>query len=94
MHRYDDINDVLSRAFPMGARLLRHESGGAILHLGARDLVENARLAVEVLGPRGAKALGRALLAVGQRHQAVGERMLELAEEHAGGVRAVTEIDR
>lgn len=36
------------------------------------------------IGPRGAKAFGRALLAVGQRHVAVAERMIELADEKAG----------
>jgi hypothetical protein len=83
MHNiYDDINSILQRAFPQGTALLRHEHGSAILHLGARELVSNAQLAYEVLGPRGAKALGKALLAVGQQHVAVAERMLELA---AGG---------
>jgi hypothetical protein len=67
---YSHLDDILGRAFPQGARLLKHEAGGAIMHLGARDLIENARLAVEVLGARGAKALGRALVAIGHRYSA------------------------
>lgn len=81
---YDDLNEVLARAFPQGTALLRFERGGAVLHLGARCLVNNAQLAVEVLGPEGARPFARALLAVGQRHVAVAERMLELAAEAEG----------
>ena len=56
-------------------------------------LVHNAQLAVEVLGPRGAKAFGRALLAVGQQHVAVAERMLQLAEEKAAAESAPEKRD-
>jgi hypothetical protein len=80
----DYLNAVLRRMCPQGFALLALEHGAPMLRLGARELVTNPRLAVEAIGPRGAKALGRALLAVGQRHVAVAERMLELAEEKAG----------
>jgi hypothetical protein len=53
-----------------------------ILRLGARELINNPQLAYEALGPKGVKSLAQALLAVGQRHIKVAERMLELA---AGG---------
>jgi hypothetical protein len=76
---YDDINEIVQRAFPQGAAIIRHEGGGGLMYRGARDLIHNAQLAVEILGPRGAKALANALLAVGQRHVAVAERMRELA---------------
>jgi hypothetical protein len=80
-HSHHDLNEVLRRMCPQGFALLRFEHGTEMLRMGARELMGNARLAVEALGPRGAKAFGRALLAVGQQHVAVAERMIELAEE-------------
>ena len=83
MHDYDDINEILDRAFPQGSRIIRIEGGGRLIYTAARDLIGHPDLAVEVLGPRGARALGHALLAVGQRHVKVAERLLKLAEEKA-----------
>ena len=77
-------NEILSRAFPQGSRLIRLEGGGRLIYTAARDLIGNPDLAVEVLGPRGATALARAVGAIGQRHMKVAERMLELAAERAG----------
>jgi hypothetical protein len=82
---YDDLNEVLRRVFPQGYAVLRHEHGAELLQFGARQLVGDARLAVEVLGAKGARRLAHALHAVGERHQCVAERMLELAEEKASG---------
>jgi hypothetical protein len=85
---YGDLNAVLQRLCPQGYALLRHEHGTEMLRLGARELIGNPRLACEALGPRGAKALARALRAVGQQHVAVAERMDELATAaEAGGSR-------
>jgi hypothetical protein len=80
----DDLNAVLRGAYPQGYALLRHEGGTGILLLGAREVISNPRVARDTLAPRELRALGRALLAVGQQHVAVAERMLELAEEKAG----------
>src|SRR5262249_7109903 len=82
---YDDLNEVLRRVFPQGYQVLRHEHGADLLQFGARQLIGDARLAVEVLGTKGARRLAHALLAVGERHQCVAERMLELAAEKSGG---------
>ena len=79
MHDCDALNEVLRRMCPQGYALLALEHGTPILRLGARELISNPQLAYEALGPRGTKALAHALLAVGQRHVAVAERMLELA---------------
>jgi hypothetical protein len=86
MENIDDatLNEVLRRMCPQGFALLALEHGAPMLRLGARELVGNPRLAVEALGPRGAKAFARALRAVGQQHVAVAERMLELVGEKAG----------
>ena len=78
----DDLNEVVRLAFPQGTALLRLENGIELLNHGVRQLVANPEIALQVLGPRGVGKLGRALLAVGQRHIAVAERTLEL--EQAG----------
>lgn len=64
---------------------LRLEGGIELLNHGARQFAANPRLAVEALGPRGAKKFANALLALGQQHVAVAERMLELVEAGEGG---------
>jgi hypothetical protein len=79
----DTLAEVLRRMCPQGYALLDLEHGTPILRLGARELVSNPRLAYAALGPHGTKALGKALLAVGQRHVAVAERMLELAGDES-----------
>jgi hypothetical protein len=76
---YDDLSDILQRMCPQGYALLRHEGGTEIMRLGVKELVSNPRLAYEALGARNTRALARALLAVGERHIKVAERMLELA---------------
>jgi hypothetical protein len=81
----DDLNAVLRRMCPQGFALLALEHGTPMLRLGARELLSNPLLAVEALGPRGAKALAHALLAVGEQHVAVAEGMLKLADKKAGG---------
>jgi hypothetical protein len=83
MREIDDLNEVLRRMCPQNFALLRLEHGLPILRLGARELVSNPRLAFEA-SARAASGAQAALLAVGQRHAAVAERMLELAEEEAG----------
>lgn len=77
--RDDDLNEVLQRLCPQGFALLRFEHGTEMLRMGARELIGNPTLAYAALGPRGTKALAKALLAVGQQHVAVAERLLELA---------------
>jgi len=79
----DDLTAVLKRAYPQGAALLHHEGGTGILRLGAREVLDNPLVARDTLRPRELRALGRALLAVGQQHVAVAERMLQLAEDKA-----------
>jgi hypothetical protein len=78
---YDDIAEALRLAFPQGTALLRLENGIEMLNHGARQFAANPRLAVEALGPRGATKFAKALLALGQQHVAVAERMLDLADE-------------
>ena len=91
MNNYDDIDEILSRAFPQGSRLIRIEGGGRLIYTAARDLIGNPDLAVEVLGPRGATALARAVIAIGQRHVKVAERMLELVAEAQSGAESAPE---
>jgi hypothetical protein len=89
----EDLNAVLRRMCPQGFALLALEHGTPMLRLGAKELISNPLLAVEALGPRGAKALAHALLAVGQQHVAVAEGMLALADKKAGGERAPDKRD-
>src|SRR5262245_28712497 len=79
--RNDDLNSVLQQLCPQGYALARFEHGRPLMRIGARELISNPRLAVEALGPVGAKALAGALLAVGQQHVAVAECMRKLADE-------------
>jgi hypothetical protein len=95
-----DLDAVLRRMCPQGYALARFEHGQPLMRIGANELISNPRLAVEALGPRGAKALARALLAVGQKHVAVAECMCKLADEKAanagaqvGPARGLTEGD-
>jgi hypothetical protein len=78
---FDDLNRIVHRAFPQGAGLLEKEGGLVILRLGARPLIDSPTYALQVLGPRATRALGKALVALGEQHQANGERMQELAAE-------------
>jgi hypothetical protein len=85
-----DLDEVLRRAYPQGYALLRCEHGAELLNHGARQLIGSPHLALEVLGPQGVGKLGRALLALGQRHVAQAECLIELAGEApaAGGEHA------
>jgi hypothetical protein len=74
-----DLDEVLRLAYPQGVALLRLENGIELLNHGARQLVTNPRLAVVVLGPHAARKLAYALRAVGERHVAVAETMIEMA---------------
>jgi hypothetical protein len=78
---YDDLNTILQQMSPQALALARHERSAPMFRRGAAGLVTSPALAVQVLGPKGAKALARALITVGQRHIANGERMQELASE-------------
>jgi hypothetical protein len=78
-----DLDEVLRRAYPQGYALLRLEHGAELLNHGARHLIGSPHLALEVLGPQGVGKLGRALLALSQRHTAQAERLLELAQADA-----------
>jgi hypothetical protein len=78
---YADLAQVLMRMAPQTIALARHEHCTPLLQHSAREMATNARLAVDELGPQGARAFARALRAVGQQHVAVAERMDELAAE-------------
>ena len=84
----DDLNSVLSRAFPQGYAMLQHENGTQLLRHSARSLIGSPQLAYEILGAKTTKALGRALLALGERYVKCAERLLKLAEEKARAQRA------
>jgi hypothetical protein len=75
----DDIDSILSRAFPQGYRLLQHENGTELLRHSARSLIGSPQLAYEILGAKTTKALGQALLALGERYVKCAERLLKLA---------------
>jgi hypothetical protein len=77
-----DLDEVLRRAFPQGYALLRREHGAELLNHGARSLIGSPHLARE---PQAVGKLGRALLALGQRHVAQAERLIELVGEPATG---------
>ncbi|HXE87949.1 MAG TPA: hypothetical protein VN524_14265 [Hyphomicrobiaceae bacterium] len=81
----DDLRAVLQLAYPQGHALLFHEGGAGVLRIGAREVLTNALVAQDTLDARGLRALGLVLLAIGQGHVKVAERMLQLAEEKAGG---------
>jgi hypothetical protein len=76
-----DIADALRAAFPLGARLVAQEGGLPIFLIGARALMTSPNLAAEVLDAPTLRRWGTAVQALGQQHQAVGERMIEIAEE-------------
>jgi hypothetical protein len=78
-----DLDAVLRRMCPQGYALARFEHGQPLMRIGVNELISNPQLAVEALGPQGAKALARALLAVGQQHVVVAECMSKLADEKA-----------
>ena len=76
----EDLNAILSRAFPQGFALLRHEDGTELMRHGARSLIGSPQLAYEVLGAKATKALGHALRALGERYVACADHLLKLAE--------------
>ena len=78
-----DIADALRAAFPLGARLVALEGGLPIFIIGARALMTSPQLAAEALDPAALRRWGTALQVLGQQHQAVGERMVEIAKEKA-----------
>jgi hypothetical protein len=84
----DDLRTVLQRAFPQGHVLLHHEGGAGVLRIGAREVIANPLVARDTLDARGLRALGLALLAVGQGHVKMAERLLKFAEEKARAERA------
>jgi hypothetical protein len=78
---YADLARILMRMAPQTNALARHERCTGLLQRSARELATNPQLAVDELGPQGARAFARALRAVGQQHVAVAERIDELAAE-------------
>jgi hypothetical protein len=64
MHN-DDLNEVLRRMCPQGFAILRFEHGTEMLRMGARELINNPSLARNALGPKGTRALARAVGALG-----------------------------
>jgi hypothetical protein len=80
-----DIDTVLRWAYPQGTALLAREGGLPILRAGARAMLSSPGYALEVLSPEAVRKLGRALLALGQQHVCVAERMIQMAEEKTGG---------
>jgi hypothetical protein len=83
---YKDLSTILQRFTPQALALSRFEHSMPLLHLGAAEMLANPQLALEALGPKGARALGGAVIALGERHVSVGQRMIELAAEaEAGG---------
>jgi hypothetical protein len=86
---YADLSRVLQHMAPQTRAMARHEHATGLLQRSARELATNPQLAVDELGPQGARAFARALRAVGQQHVAVSERVDELAAEaEAAGAEA------
>ncbi|HEY1244037.1 MAG TPA: hypothetical protein VGF29_04315 [Hyphomicrobiaceae bacterium] len=81
MH-HDDLNQVLTMAFPQGTALLKCENGMELLNHGTRSLISTPSLAYEVLGAKTTAALSRAVRSLGQRYLAIADRLDELV---AGG---------
>lgn len=75
----DDLDAILQRAFPQGHAMLRCEDGTELLRHGARTLIGTPSLALEVLGAKATKALGQAVLALGERYVQTGRALLALA---------------
>jgi hypothetical protein len=75
----DDLDTILRQAFPQGHAILKLEDGTVLLNHGARTLIGTPSLALEVLGAKATTALGKGVLALGERYVLTGQALLALA---------------